>query len=194
VDSWIVTLVCGASGVGKSRLAIPLAHRYGVPLGEADDITTALAALTTAEQHPMLHYWGSHPEARSWPPERIAQLHLAVAESVRAGYAAVITDHVESAAPVVLEGDYLLPNLVNGFGGTVRAVVVAEPDEDRLVANFMAREPEHGEQRGRARVSLAVSALLTERANAAGVPVVAAWPWAGQLERVDRALRESARK
>jgi len=34
---WIVTVVCGASGVGKSSVAIPLAARYGVPLGETDD-------------------------------------------------------------------------------------------------------------------------------------------------------------
>jgi len=39
-----VTLVCGASGTGKSCLARPLAERYGVPLAEADDIVTALQA------------------------------------------------------------------------------------------------------------------------------------------------------
>ena len=41
---WIVTLVCGASGTGKSCLARPLAERYGAPLAEADDIVTALQA------------------------------------------------------------------------------------------------------------------------------------------------------
>jgi 2-phosphoglycerate kinase len=186
-----VTLVCGASGVGKSRLAVPLARRYGVPLAEADDITTALEALTTPEQNPVLHYWDTHPEAWSWAPDRIAGLHLAVADSVRPGFEAVIMDHVKCATPVVFEGDYLLPELVNGFDGAVRAVVLAEPDEERLVGNYLAREPQHGEQRGRARVSLDVSALLVERANGAGVPVVNAWPWADQLDRVDRALRES---
>src|SRR5580704_3116030 len=61
---WIVTLVCGASGTGKSCLARPLAERYGVPLAEADDIVTALQAITTREQQPVLHFWQTHPQFR----------------------------------------------------------------------------------------------------------------------------------
>jgi 2-phosphoglycerate kinase len=53
--SWIVTLICGASGVGKSCIAVQLASRYGVPRVEADDIVTALKALTTPDQIPILH-------------------------------------------------------------------------------------------------------------------------------------------
>src|SRR5258707_8532988 len=90
---WTVTLVCGASGVGKSSLAVPLAARYGVPLAEADDVVTALKALTTAKQLPLLHYWDTHPEAGGWGPEKIAELHLAVADSLRPGLEAVIADH-----------------------------------------------------------------------------------------------------
>jgi 2-phosphoglycerate kinase len=86
---WIVTLLCGASGVGKSRVARPLAERYGVPLAEADDIVTALQAITTLEQQPMLHFWETHPEFRSWTPERIAARHFEVAGAssrVRGGH------------------------------------------------------------------------------------------------------------
>jgi len=102
---WIVTLVCGASGAGKSRVARPLAERYGVPLAEADDIVTAVEAITTPEQQPMLHFWETHPEFRSWTPERVAARHFEVADALRPAYAAVIADHVEFAAPVVFEGD-----------------------------------------------------------------------------------------
>jgi len=42
--SWTVTLVCGASGVGKSSVAIPLARQYGTSLAEVDDIVMALKA------------------------------------------------------------------------------------------------------------------------------------------------------
>jgi len=189
---WTVTLVCGASGVGKSRLARPLAARYGVPLGEADDVVTAMKALTTAEQFPALHYWDTHPEAGAWAPEKIVELHREVAEALRPGFEAVIADHVEYAAPVVLEGDYLDPSLAAGFDGEVRAVVLAELNEDRIVANYAQREPEWPEQRHRARVSVLLSALLAERAHAAGMPVVSARPWHGGLDRVDRALRSWA--
>ncbi len=187
---WIVTLVCGASGVGKSCVARPLAARYGVPLAEADDIVTALQAVTTARQQPMLHFWQAHPESRSWAPEQIAARHFEVATALSPAYAAVIADHVEFAAPVVFEGDYLLPELAAEAGTAVRAVVLDEQDEDQIMANYLRREP-GGQQRDRARVSALVSAELARRARRRGVPVVSARPWSDSLDRVEAALRET---
>jgi len=184
----IVTLVCGASGAGKSRLAVPLAQRYGHPWGEADDIVTAVKALTTADQAPVLHFWDNHPQAAAWPPEKIAELHFTVAEAVQPGLAAVIADHVAFDAPIVLEGDYLLPDLAVGFDARVRALVVHEDDADQLAANFTAREPGPA-QRHRAAVSALVSAELARRAEAAGQAVVSARPWHDVVDRADSALR-----
>lgn len=189
---WIVTVVCGASGTGKTWVGKRLAARYGVPLGEADDIEAALKAFTTPEQQPLLHYWDTHPEAARWEPTKIAGLHLSVSETLRVAYHAVIADHVECRTSFVLEGDYLLPDLVIGFGGQVRAFVLDEPDEDQIVANYLAREPEQAEQRFRAGVSVEVNSRLVERARAIGVPVVPARPWADVLDRVDVALRSYA--
>lgn len=187
---WTVTLVCGASGVGKSCVARPLAARYGVPLAEADDIVTGLQAITTAEQHPMLHFWETHPRFRTWEPERIAAQHFEVASALRPAYAAVIADHVEFAAPVVFEGDYLLPELAAEAGAAVRAVVLDEQDEGQIAANYLRREP-GGLQRDRARVSALVSAELVRRARRCRVPVVPARPWGDALDRVRKALAES---
>jgi hypothetical protein len=89
----------------------------------------------------------------------------------------------------VLEGDYLLPDLVAGFEGQVWAIVLDEPDPDQIVANFLAREPEQGEQTFRAQVSVEVNSRLVARARAAGVAVVPARPWADVLDRVDATLR-----
>jgi hypothetical protein len=169
-------------------VAIPLARRYGTPLAEVDDIVTALKAITTGEQLPLLHYWDTHPEAGSWGPEKIAELHLGVAEMLRPAFEAVIADHIKFRTPVVFEGCYLLPESAIGLGGAVRAVVLDEPDVDRIVANHLAREPHHGEQRGRARVSARIGAQMAERASLCGVPVVAPWPWTDVLDRVDDAL------
>ena len=167
-------MVCGASGAGKSRVARPLAARYGVPLAEADDIVTALHAITTPEQQPLVHFWDTHPESRHWPPERIAARHFDVANALRPAYAAVIADHVEFGAPVVFEGDYLLPELAGEAGPAVRAVVLDERDEDQITANYLRREPAapRQRQRDRARVSALVSAELARRARSCGVPVV----------------------
>src|SRR5262249_43236407 len=155
------------------------------PLAEADDIVTAIGAITTAEQLPAVHFWRTHPQARRWAPERIADLHFTVAEAMRPAFAAVIADHLEFSAPVVLEGDYLLPELATGLGRGVRAVVLDETDRDRLVGNYHSREPAGGEQHHRARVSALVGARLAERAAAFDVPVVPARPWAEATDRVD---------
>jgi 2-phosphoglycerate kinase len=182
-----VILVCGAAGVGKSRLAAALAARHGTPLGELDDIVTAVKALTSPEQLPALHLW-DHPGAAGWSPEEIAELHFTVADALRPGVLAVIADHLAFAAPVVIEGDYLTPDLAAGFGGAVRAIVVTE-DEDQLLANFAAREPDAGEQHARARVSTLITAELARRADRQGVPVVPARPWHDLLDGVELALR-----
>jgi 2-phosphoglycerate kinase len=185
---WIVTLVCGASGVGKSSVAIPLSRRYGVPLAEADDIVTAVKALTTPEQAPLLHLWDTHPGVRDWTPARVVEHTIAVAEELRRGFEAVVADHIEFAMPVVLEGDYLLPDLVTGFGDAVRAVVISEPEESRIVANFQSREPGE-DHRFRASVTTKMEAELSARAARVGVPVVSARPWSDSLDRVDATLR-----
>jgi 2-phosphoglycerate kinase len=186
---WTVALVCGASGVGKTTVAVDLAARYGVPLTEADDLVTAIMALTTPQQEPILHYWDTHPDARLWPEDKIADLHLRVADVMGPAFRAVIADHVASQAPVIIEGDYLVPELAMGFGDSVRAVVLDEPDEDQIVAAYLDREPEAGPQRVRAEVSVRLGQRLVARARRVSVPVARSRPWADGLDRVDAALR-----
>jgi len=88
---------------------------------------------------------------------------MAVAEVMPPGIEAVITDHIGSAAPVVMEGDYLLPDVGAGFGDHVRTVVISEPDEEQIVANYLSREPGAAEQRFRAMVSTGFDAELSVR-------------------------------
>ena len=155
---------------------------------EGDDIVTALRALTTPHQQPFLHYAVTAPDMFSWPPERIADHHLALADALRPGFRAVIADHVEFQAPMVFEGDYLMPDIVEGFGDGVCAVVVHEPDAGRLEANFAEREPGH-DHALRARVSVEIGRRMAEQAHAVGVPVVEARPWHDAVDRVAAALQ-----
>lgn len=188
-STWTVVLICGASGAGKTTAASALARRHGAALAEADDIVTALKALTSSEHLPALHYWDTHPEARTWPAEQIAALHLRVTEELTPAFAAVIADHLAYNAPVVLEGDYLLPDLVLNLAPRARAIMLTDT-EAATVSNLHAREPQHGVQDTRARVSALVTAELTRRAEHAGVPVIAARPWQDSAARIDAALAE----
>ncbi|WP_084962134.1 AAA family ATPase [Thermoactinospora rubra] len=185
-----IVLLGGASGTGKTRVSYPLARRLGVPLVEVDDIVEALQAMTTPEQAPLLHYWRVDPRARTLGPEEIVRVQIAVAEALTPAIVAVVANHLDTGTPVVVEGDYLLPAVAlrPEFGGRVRAVVLHEPDEERLAANYRAREPEAGDQAGRARVSRLYGDWLAGQARSLGVPVVAARPWHDVLDRVTAAL------
>jgi 2-phosphoglycerate kinase len=184
-----VLLIGGASGTGTTRFSYPLAARFGVPIVEVDDIVEALQAMTTPEQQPALHHWATHPEAARLPPEGILRLHLAVAESLAPALEAVVANHLETDTPVIVEGDYLLPGFAASerfrgmpANGQVASLFLHEPDETQLVANFSGREPDEGEQQGRARVSALFSDWLAAEATRYGVPIVRPQPWSS-LER-----------
>jgi 2-phosphoglycerate kinase len=137
--------------------------------------------MTTPEQQPMLHYWLTHPEAAHLPADRVVDLQVAFAQALRPAVEAVIGNHVQTDTPVIIEGYYLLPGPLPDL---VRAVFVHEPDVEQLVHNFRLREPDAGEQRGRAEVSAGYGDWLAQQALRHGIPVVAARPWDTALDRL----------
>lgn len=195
-----VWLLGGPSGTGKSRLAGALARVVDAPIAEIDDIVEALFAMTTPADQPVLHYWRTHPDAHELPPDKIVELHLAVARALGPAIEAVITSHLAANSPVIIEGDYLLPEMAvkASFGGElnggrVRAVFLIERNEARLVRNFGSREPDQGDQTARSRVSHQLGEWLADAADRVGVPVVPAGPWSTLLERAVAAFGWSMR-
>lgn len=155
-----VLLVGGASGVGKTTVAGRLARDLGVAVAEVDDLHTAVTTMTTPEQQPVLHHWRTSPSAASMSPEEIVDLHIRVCRLLVPVVRAVCEQHVEAGSPVVLEGDYLVPEIVDphpawtaGVRERVRAVFLYETDVDQIVRNLLRREPGEGDQSGRARVT-----------------------------------------
>ncbi len=194
-----VWLLAGASGTGKTTVAYPLAHALGVPLVEIDDIVEALLAVTSPDEHPVLHYWQTHPEAAHLPPDGIVELQVAVARALVPAVEAVIANHLDTGTPVLIEGDYLLPSTAvqaafagRSAGNSVLSVVLVESDASEVARNFRLREPGAGEQTTRAEVSRLYGDWLTREALAVGVPVVTARPWETAEARV-RAAFERAR-
>jgi 2-phosphoglycerate kinase len=177
-----------------------LARVVDAPIAEIDDIVEALFAMTTPADQPVLHYWRTHPDAHELPPDKIVELHLAVARALGPAIEAVITSHLAANSPVIIEGDYLLPEMAvkASFGGElnggrVRAVFLIERNEARLVRNFGSREPDQGDQTARSRVSHQLGEWLADAADRVGVPVVPAGPWSTLLERAVAAFGWSMR-
>jgi 2-phosphoglycerate kinase len=195
--NWEILLIGGASGSGKTSISYRLAQHFGVGITEADDIHQAIMRMTTPEQQPILHLWQTNPEIRQWPPERILEHFIALCEQLNPAYEAVIANHLETDIPLVLEGDYLLPSLAaqGGFGGypnngRVRALFLYEDDETQFIRNYLLREPDRGEQRRRAAISLLHNAWLAQEVAQWGGMLLPARPWESTLERAIALLNE----
>jgi 2-phosphoglycerate kinase len=186
---WLVLLLGGASGVGKTRVSYPLARHFGVSLVEVDDFQAVLERMTTRREQPELHYFRArHDEWRRLDEEGRLAHTLRYGAVMADALEAVIANHLEGATPLVLEGDFILPSLAvrASYGdaaadGRVRAVFLYEPDEAQLARNYLAREGR--EQAGRARASWRYSEWLRREAARLRLPAVAARPWGTVLAR-----------
>ncbi len=192
---WQVLVFGGASGVGKTMVSYRLAQHFAVGLTEMDDFHIVLKRLTTPEQQPALHYFRLHAaEVLRMDDEQMLAHILDASEAMSAAMELVIGNHLASNAPVVLEGDFLLPSLAvrpayDGIpaDGQVRAVFLYEEDEQQILRNYRAREGT--DQPHRARVSWYHSEWLRREAEQLGLPAVPARPWDTVLERVIAALQ-----
>lgn len=189
-------LLGGASGVGKTSVSYWLAHHLGVGITEVDDFQIVLETLTTPEQQPVLHYWQTHPEAGGLPAEKLVEQTVSVGRLLAPAVRAVVLNHLETHAPLVLEGDFLLPETAlhpdfstPANAGRVRAVFLHEADKAQFGANFLAREPDTGPQNKRAQVSYLYSAWLEREAERCGVPVLPARPWDTLWKRLFELLK-----
>jgi 2-phosphoglycerate kinase len=196
--AWQVLLLGGASGVGKTSVSYRLAQHYAVGLTEVDDFQIVLEAMTTPEQYPVLHYWHTHVEdARRMSDAEQVDFMRRYAEIMARALTLVIANHIETRAPIVLEGDFILPSLAlqDAYGdvragGQVRALFLYEQDEEQIAHNFLERFGV--EQPERARISWCVSEWLRQEARRLGVPAISARPWDTVLERAIAAVDRQA--
>lgn len=186
--NWDILLIGGASGSGKTSISRPLARFYEMDLVRVDDFQALLEAVTTPETIPPLHYWRMHPD---WMKEgvdaTVGQL-IDAGKALSPGLQAVIQDHLEENIPMVLEGDFLLPQLAASVQGVrVKSLFIHEPKREQILQNYAAREGEL--QHYRADVSHAYGSWLREECAKYGIPVVEARPWDSLMERVQTCLK-----
>jgi 2-phosphoglycerate kinase len=192
--SWQVLLLGGPSGVGKTSVSYCLAHHFGIGITEVDDFQVILERMTTPTEQPILHYWRTHPNAGDQPAEEIVKHTIAVGQVMAPALEVVITNHIDSQTPIVLEGDFILPMLATPFSESstesqVRAIFLYEESEEQFRQNFLQREPEHGLQEKRAQVSWLYGQWLKEEAERVGALTLPARPWNDLFERILTVLK-----
>ncbi len=193
--TWDVLLIGGAAGTGKTRVSYRLARHFDVGITEVDDFHIVLETMTTPEQQPVLHYWKTKPESRQLLTEQIRELHISVGRVMLPALGAVIANHIETRTPIILEGDYILPELMAQRGDAhsweaerVRAVFLYEPDERQIVRNFHLRESGADEQARRAHVSWLYGEWLKKECERYRLPALPATPWDSLPDRIVEAI------
>lgn len=195
---WRVLLIGGPSGTGKSMAAERLGLRFGVPWLQVDDLRLALQSsrVTLPRDTEALYFFEETPGVLRLPPERLRDGLIAVGEVMSPAIEVVVENHVDQAAPVVIEGDGILPSLFiqpsvreRTADGRARAVFLVEPDEDAILANMLARGRgipgrTEAELRTQARAYWLYGRWLAGEARRHGLPALEPRPWATLVERI----------
>ncbi len=203
---WTVLLIGGPSGTGKTILAKQVGLRFGVSWLEVDDLRLALqrSRVILPEHTEALYFFEETPRVWEMPAERLRDGLIAVGRVMAPALEVVIENHVDTAAPVVIEGDGILPSLFarppvrdHAAYGNVRAVFLVEPEEDAIFANMVARnrrivERTRAELRTEAHAKWLFGRWLIEEARGYGLPVVEPRPWLTLFERVMMAVNISS--
>ena len=189
--NWDILIIGGASGSGKTSISLPLARHYGVDLVRVDDFQMLLKAMTTPKTLPPLHYWDTHPNYRDEGVDAAVLRLIDVGLAMMPGLKAVVDDHMLENIPMVLEGDFILPEFCASWGDKkVKSLFIHEPEREQILHNYLTREGEL--QEFRADVSHAYGAWLKESCRKYGISVIEARPWGSLMERVLCVLNNKA--
>jgi len=181
--SWDILIIGGASGSGKTSISRPLSRIYGVDLVRVDDFQTFLEATITPEMIPTLHYWKIEPNWRDMSVEWVVERLKSVSRAWIPGLTAVINDRLEENIPMILEGDFIHPELISSFSNPrIKTIFVHEPSREQILQNYHIREGKH--QPHRADISHAYGNWLAEDCARRGIAVIEPRPWDSVVDRV----------
>lgn len=205
---WTVLLIGGVSGAGKTVVARQLGLQFGVSWLQVDDLRLALqhsgAALPDAGDTAALRFFLDTPAVWQRPADQLCDGLIAVGQAMSAAIEIVVANHVGTVAPVVIEGDSIVPALLVRpmlrdyvQNGHLCAVFLVEPDESVVLTNMTARGRGltgriEAELRTEARAKWLYGQWLTREAQHHGLPVLAPRPWATLAGRIIEAIASIA--
>jgi 2-phosphoglycerate kinase len=182
LDIPLVVLVGGATGTGKSTVAVEVAHRLGITrVTSTDVVRQTMRAFFSREFMPSIHFssFEAAPAVaeQDFDSDPVIRGFLEQTRNVLVGVKAVLGRALEEGYSVALEGVHVVPGLVEPVDGAVCCqVVLAIEDENEHAAHFWTRDAEGFrpfEKYLRALPEIRqVQDYLVERATRSGVPVI----------------------
>lgn len=182
--NWTVLFIGGASGMGKSSVAYELARFYNVNVMEVDDICQAVKAMTTREILPAIHYWSTGINWMDIGVSGNVKWLIDVSKEMIPGLKAIVDNHIEADMPVIIEGDFIHPELAVSFENPkVKYLSIYEPDKNQVLQNYLGREG--GElQHFRADISAEYGEWLVYTCKKLGIKVIESRPWDTVVDRM----------
>jgi 2-phosphoglycerate kinase len=195
---WKVLLIGGSSGVGKTTIAREIGLHCGISWIQVDDLRLAFqrSHVTFPAGTSALYFFTETPDIWSKSPELLRDGLIAAGQVLSPALEVLIENHVDTFAPIVIEGDATLPSLfarpsvrTRTIDGSVRAVFLVEPDEEMLLANIMARrrgiaEYTEAELYTQARTAWLYGQWLADEAQRFRLSVVESRPRPTLVERI----------
>jgi hypothetical protein len=98
---WMVLLIGGSSGVGKTMVAKQLGPRFDASWLQVDDVRLAFqrSRVTLAERTAALYFFLETPHIWTLPPERLRDGLIEIGQVLSPALEVVIENHVDTAAP-----------------------------------------------------------------------------------------------
>jgi 2-phosphoglycerate kinase len=201
LDSPLIILLGGATGVGKSTVATQLAARLGITrVISTDAIREVLRAAFSEEVMPTLYVssFNADTALRMQLPSISDQLIVGFQEQVSAvsvGIKALIARALEESTDIIVEGAHVVPGYLEGWEeefpeAVLVPVVIAVSDEEMHRSHFHLRMMETPSRPRDRYLSAfdkirAIQAYISGLARERGVPVV-------EMFELDSALQEIA--
>lgn len=193
-----VLVIFGASGTGKSTAAAEIGRRCGISWLQVDDLRLTLqySNVTLPTGTDALYFFERMPDIWEHSVARLRQGFIDVAAVMAPAVRTVIHNHVITGAPMVLEGDGVLPSLVLDpllrplvDDGTIRFCGIRTPPVSELFNNLVARGrgidvsvPDKHQQQAEANFSFGT--WLETEAEHLGIPLVDSRPFVSLPERI----------
>src|SRR5680860_9992 len=145
---WQVLVLFGASGTGKSTAAAGIARERGITWLQVDDLRLALqySKAMLPEHNDELYYFLDTPLFWTRPAKEVCEALIGTARAMTPAVRVVVDSHVATGAPMVIEGDGVLPSLAadpvilpSVEAGAVRFCCIASESDRELLDNMIAR-------------------------------------------------------